>query len=120
MVQRLRDLTTKSQDVPALLSALPTLVNTTRYGDSRKTDTTSLLLLIAELVPRVAAGLPNASVGIDQDQAQEIVVKIANADYAIGQLAGSELVELWHRGLEGILSMSNPPPAVYGLAQRLL
>lgn len=120
LVQRLRDLATKSQDVPALLAALPTLVNTTRYGDSRKTDTTALLLLIEELIPRIAAGLPNATAGIDQDQAEKMVALIAKADFAIGQLAGSELIQIWHNALKGILQQKNSAPATDGLALRLL
>ncbi|MEL6277094.1 MAG: DUF5682 family protein, partial [Bacteroidota bacterium] len=39
LVKRLRKLASHGQDTTQLLAALPTLVNTCRYGDSRKTDT---------------------------------------------------------------------------------
>lgn len=120
LVRILRDLATKSQDTKALLSALPTLVNTTRYGDSRKTDTTALLLLVEELIPRIAAALPAAVTGIDQEQEQEMLPLISRADYAIGQLAGTELIKIWQDGLQRILNQKQTAAAVDGLVLRLL
>lgn len=120
LVGRLRKLASQTGDAGGLLAALPTLVNTSRYGDSRKTDTTSLLLLVEELIPRVAASLPTIAVGIDHDQGRELLPQISRADYAIGQLAGQELMHLWQDGLRAITNKQGVSPSVDGLALRLL
>lgn len=120
LVRQLRDLATHTQDTAALLAALPTLVNTCRYGDSRKTDTSALLLLIEELVPRLAGTLAMATTNIDAEQAQQFVERIAQANYALGRLAGPELLHVWHHGLKQLLHRPGVAPAVNGLALRLL
>lgn len=120
IVRRLRDLASKAADTATLLATLPVLVNTTRYGDSRKTDTTALLLLVEELIPRIAASLPTAASNIDHEQAQLMMEQVARADYAIGQLAGAELSDIWRRGLLQLLAQKSAAPAVSGIALRLL
>ncbi|PHI21335.1 hypothetical protein CEQ90_02750 [Lewinellaceae bacterium SD302] len=120
LVRKLRDLATKSADTATLLATLPTLVSTTRYGDSRKTDTTALLLLVEELIPRIAAGIPAAATNIDYEQARILLEQIARADYAIGQLAGSELTSIWQGGLGRLVEQNGTAPSVAGLALRLL
>ena len=120
LVQRLRQLASYGQDTGQLLTALPTLVNTCRYGDSRKTDTSALLLLIEELVPRLVNGLPAAASNIDAEQAEAIMKSLAKADYALGQLAGEELLHIWHDGLKGLLHQTTIAPQVKGVALRLL
>lgn len=120
LVRQLRDLATHTQDTAALLAALPTLVNTCRYGDSRKTDTSALLLLIEELVPRLSTTLAVATTNIDAEQAQQFIELIAQANYALGRLAGPELLSVWHAGLRHLLHRPGVAPAVNGLALRLL
>ncbi|NJO87397.1 MAG: hypothetical protein HC821_05365 [Lewinella sp.] len=104
LVELLRDLTTHTQDTSSLLEALPTLVNTCRYGDSRKTDTSALLLLIDELVPRLTAGLAAAALGLDDEEAQLLLNRIAQANDALGRL-GSEDLTLICNGLAAALDL---------------
>ncbi len=120
LVGELRKRASHTVDVSALLSALPILVDTCRYGDSRKTDTTALLLLIEELVPRLAAGLPSAVSNIDAEQAEELLPKIAEANYALSRLTGSALLKIWHDGLSLLRNYPGVAPACNGLALRLL
>lgn len=120
LIRQLRALSTHTQDVAALLAALPALVNTCRYGDSRKTDTTALLLLLQEIVPRLANNLSRASTNMDAEQGQELMRLIAQANYALARLTGPDLLSLWHKGLQSLLTAQSIAPAVNGIALRLL
>lgn len=120
LIRQLRALSTRTHDVAALLAALPALVNTCRYGDSRKTDTSALLLLVQEIVPRLANNLGRAATNIDTEQGQELMRLIAQANYALARLTGPDLLGLWHKGLQALLTAQNIAPAVNGIALRLL
>ncbi len=119
MMELLRARAAETTDVAALLSALPALVQTSRYGDSRKTDTTALLLVIDELLPRLMAALPAAATNVDAERGEALVDLLATAAYALAQLDRPELEELW---LDGLLRTADAGvhPAVEGLCLRLL
>ncbi|MEM7572793.1 MAG: DUF5682 family protein [Bacteroidota bacterium] len=120
LLHRLRLRATQTRDINALLQALPTLVNTSRYGDSRKTDTSALLLLIDELLPRITAGLSAAASQIDDDQAEDLSQSLSQANYALAQLEQEELLQLWQDGLMRLAQNPASHPLPRGLAWRLL
>jgi len=95
-------------------------VQTTRYGDSRKTDTTALLLVIDELLPRLAAGFPAASANIDDEQADKLLKHLAAANYALAQLDNEEHIEVWTGGLRRTTAIHGVHPLIDGHAVRLL
>ena len=119
MLQLLRERAAETTDVRALLAALPALVQTSRYGDSRKTDTTALLLVIDELLPRLTAGLPAAATNLDEEQGEALVELLGSANYYLGQLDKAELDELWLDGLQRTAD-AGVYPAVEGHCLRLL
>jgi hypothetical protein len=100
LMQRLRARAAETTNVPALLAALPALVRTSRYGDTRKTDTTALVRVIEELLPRLAAGLPAAATHIDAEQSEGLVRLLSAASYHLAQLDHPELGAIWLTGLE--------------------
>jgi len=116
----LRTRAAETTDIASLLAALPTLVQTSRYGDSRKTDTTSLLLVIDELLPRLAAGLPAAATNIDDEQANELLQHLAAANYALAQLDNEQHNEVWMGGLRRTAAASGVHPLIEGHTVRLL
>ena len=120
LMDLLRDRAAATTDVAALLAALPTLVQTSRYGDSRKTDTTAVLLVIDELLPRLAAGLPAALTGIDDEQAEALLKQLAAANYAVAQLDHEDHLELWTGGLRRTTASPAAHPLPAGYAVRLL
>ena len=120
LMHRLRTVAAETTDVIALLAAIPPLVQTARYGDSRKTDTTALFLVIDELLPRLAAGLPAALANIDDEQAELGLDQLSAAHYHLAQLENETLNEFWTGGL---LRTSDSPathPLLAGYAVRLL
>ena len=120
LMDLLRARAAETTDVSALLAALPTLVQTSRYGDSRKTDTTALLQVIDELLPRLVAGLPAAATNIDDEQAQELMQCVAGSNYAIAQLDNDELGDIWTGGLRRTVAIGGTHPLIEGHCVRLL
>jgi len=116
----LRARAAETTDVASLLAALPTLVQTSRYGDSRKTDTTALLLVIDELLPRLAAGLPAAATNIDDEQALELLGHLAGANYALAQLDNELHTAVWTDGLRRTSAAGGVHHLIEGHAVRLL
>ena len=119
MMRLLRARAAETTDVAALLAALPALVSTSRYGDSRKTDTTALLLVIDELLPRLVAGLPATATNIDAERSEELVGLLSAANYHIAQLDNETLDLRWLDGLQRTVAAS-VDPAVEGLLLRIL
>ncbi len=120
LMRLLRDRAAETTDVASLLAALPALVRTSRYGDSRKTDTTSLLLVIDELLPRLAAGLPAAATNIDDEQATELLGHLSGANYALSQLDNEEHNDIWTGGLWRTAASSGINALIEGYCIRLL
>ncbi|MFT4750511.1 MAG: hypothetical protein ACJATN_000508 [Neolewinella sp.] len=116
----LRSRAAETTDIASLLAALPSLVQTSRYGDSRKTDTTALLLVIDELLPRLAAGLPAAATNIDDEQADELLKHLAAANYALAQLDNEQHTDVWTGGLRRTTAAGGVHPLIDGHAVRLL
>jgi hypothetical protein len=116
----LRSRAAETTDIASLLAAIPTLVQTSRYGDSRKTDTTSLLMVIDELLPRLAAGLPAAATNIDDEQATALLGHLAGANYALAQLDNEEHTDIWTGGLRRTVASGGINPLIDGHCVRLL
>ena len=119
LLRLLRARAAETSDVGSLLAALPTLVSTSRYGDSRKTDTTALLLVIDKLLPRVAAGLPGATLNLDEERARELLGQVAAANYALAQMDNEYHADIWRGGLLRTADGTGHPLLI-GYAVRLL
>ena len=120
MMDLVRQRAAATTDVASLLAALPALVRTSRYGDSRRTDTSALVLVIDELLPRLTAGLPAAATGIDDEQAGEIKTHLGAANYALAQLDRADLSALWRDGIRRTTATPNAHELVTGYGVRLL
>ncbi|MBC6995870.1 DUF5682 family protein [Neolewinella lacunae] len=120
LLAALRARAAETNDVASLLAALPALVQTSRYGDTRKTDTSGLVQIIDELLPRLAAGLPAAATNIDDEQASEMLRQLAAANYALAQLENETYDEIWIGGLQRLATTSGANPLLTGHGVRLL
>ncbi|MBB4080096.1 hypothetical protein GGR28_002726 [Lewinella aquimaris] len=119
MMQLLRSRAAETTDVSSLLAALPALVQTSRYGDSRKTDTTALLVVIDELLPRLVASLTAAATNLDDERGQEMVELLAAANYHLAQLDNELLDVIWLEGLTRTAA-AGVHPGVEGHCLRIL
>ncbi len=91
LMARVQNLAAASADLPHLMEALPPLVNVTRYGNVRQTDTALVRHVVDELITRICIGLPAACTALDDDAAQAMFERIKAVHGGIFLLEDSPL-----------------------------
>lgn len=109
-----------TNDAAMLLAALPPLANVLRYGSSRKTDTSSVALVMDGLVARACIALPIAAQGINSDAAQELLKHVVAADKALHLLQKAEYLEQWFAALQTCAARTGLHSLIAGRAVRFL
>ncbi|MEV1117498.1 DUF5682 family protein [Actinosynnema sp. NPDC049800] len=107
-------------DALELLSALPDLATTVRYGSVRGTDPELLRVALHGLLARGAVGLPLACRGVDEDTAERAVKAVEGADDAVRLAADDEHRDTWQRALKSLVAMPDTHGLPTGRATRLL
>ncbi|MER5261353.1 DUF5682 family protein [Actinosynnema sp. NPDC002837] len=107
-------------DALELLSALPDLATTVRYGSVRGTDPELLRVALHGLLARGAVGLPLACRGVDEDTAERAVKAVEGADDAVRLAADDEHRDTWQRALKSLVAMPDAHGLPTGRATRLL
>ncbi|PTM10234.1 MAG: hypothetical protein DA408_16470 [Bacteroidetes bacterium] len=120
VIQQLRDRSALTRDVQELLAGLPALIKIIQYGDARKTDVTALALLVDEITPRLAAGLPGAATALDEEAAQLFLRDLLATHRGLCQLNLPLLDLHWWPALQKLSTLPSTVPLVQGLATRLL
>ncbi len=109
-----------TQDVALLIDALPPLVDVVSYGDTRGTDTAQVAQIIAELIPRIAVGLPAACLHIVSDVAQDYFKRLTELNRCISILNTPNYTKIWRETLEKIALQNGTYPLISGTCTRLL
>jgi len=117
---KITELSTVSADIVELMGALLPLVNTSRYGNVRKTDLSAINNLVDGLIRRICIGLPNAAYGLDEKNSYSLFENIKKVDEAIQLLQIEELAEIWYKALKIILHKNGVNGIVVGCVCRLL
>lgn len=91
LMSRVQSLAAASADIPHLMDALPPLINVTRYGNVRQTDTALVRHVVDELITRICIGLPAACTALDDDAAQAMFEGIKAVHGGIFLLEGGSL-----------------------------
>ncbi len=113
ILNRLRDETAVSSDIPRLMAALPPLAQVLRYGSVRRTDQELLQDLVDTLLTRICIGLPSTCAAIDDTAAAEMVQHIVSTTRVVHTLRGHKFSQRWfetlhqmadQRGLHGLLA----------------
>lgn len=120
VIEQLRERSAITKDVQELLSGLPALIKIIQYGDARKTDVTALALLIEELAPRLAVGLPAAATGIDEEAAQLLLGHLIATHRGLCQLSLPLLDTHWWPAIHKLADIPGIAPLIKGLSIRLL
>ncbi len=115
LMSRVQSLAAASADIPHLMDALPPLINVTRYGNVRQTDTALVRHVVDELITRICVGLPAACSGLDDEAAQEMFARIKAVHGGMSLLEDSPHAQSWLRTL-GLLAA---PSAGHGLTRGL-
>jgi hypothetical protein len=120
LVKKLQEMSALSEDVLALMDALPTLVNIVKYGNVRGTDAQAVSEVINEWIPRVCIGLPLSCVNCDDDATALIFTKLQSANQAINLLNQKEHSEIWLKTLHQISDLKDVNGLLTGCCVRIL
>lgn len=120
LLHHINNLAAATGDVLQLMESLPPLVNVSRYGDVRKTDTTMLLSIVKTMVTRICISLPSACTSIDDDAAQQLLGSFTQLNEAVSLLQDAEQLEQWHKTLDLLSGSRNTAPVLAGYSTRLL
>jgi hypothetical protein len=108
-------------DVAQLMTAVPALARSLRYGDVRGTDTDALAAVLTGLVTRIRLGLPGALTGLDDDAARSLRDHLDQVHEAIVLLADRlQLREEWLDTLRRLVDRPDLPGLLGGRLARLL
>ncbi|QXU52045.1 DUF5682 family protein [Rhodococcus sp. LW-XY12] len=107
-------------DVLHLMSALPTLVRTVRYGDVRGTDLSSLEHVCDALLARVCAGLPAAVTGLDHDAADALRTAIDDVHLALALREDPTATVRWLDTLTSVSERDDIDGLLVGRTTRML
>ncbi len=118
LMERLQRLAAASADIPHLMDALPPLINVTRYGNVRQTDTALVRHVVDELITRICIGLPAACSALDDAAAEEMFERIKAVNGGMFLLTDNPLTPASPKGRwadslhpegEGQGMMADPP-----------
>ncbi|MEU6563625.1 DUF5682 family protein [Nocardia nova] len=120
LVARLEEVAALDHDVTHLLTALPGLIRTLRYGDVRSTDVDALGRVADGLLIRICAGLPGAVTGVDTDAATRLRGLIDSTHVAIAVRDDPHATQMWTTALHRLADRDDVHGALAGRAVRLL
>lgn len=120
LVVLLKDRAALTRDIQELIAGLPTIIQIIQYGDARKTDVTSLALLLEELTPRLATGLAGAATAIDEEAAKDLQKNILACHKGLNALELPLLEDHWWPAIKKLANLPGVVPLIQGLAVRLL
>jgi hypothetical protein len=106
-------------DVNHLMTAIPALARTLRYGDVRRTDVAGLSTVTATLLGRVCAGLPSAVASLSDEAAGEMRENIDAVHSAVA-LLDAELRDRWLSAVDSTARRQDLHGLLAGRLTRLL
>jgi hypothetical protein len=120
--RRLDTLAAGSNDIPGLVAAMVQLAPVLRYGDVRKTDVTSLRIMLAHYAERICIGLPMATANVGDELADQLSPLLAQCDQSMRLLASEDVDvgEDWERALHSVAASNASHALLAGRATRLL
>ncbi|MBF0661540.1 DUF5682 family protein [Rhodococcus sp. (in: high G+C Gram-positive bacteria)] len=107
-------------DVLHLMSALPSLIRTVRYGDVRGTDLSSLVHVADAVLARVCAGLPSAVTGLDTDAADTVRNAVDEVHTALALRDDPGATERWLDTLASVCDRDDVDGVLTGRTVRML
>ncbi|MBK8041394.1 MAG: hypothetical protein IPK21_01300 [Haliscomenobacter sp.] len=120
MIRKIQGFAASTSDMDLLLGAFPVLARILRYGSVRKTNLDALVSLVAEVLPRICLGLPDAARNMDEETAKEWVHLILGAHQAVHLLTELPGRTDWTEALARLALDAESHPLLAGLATRLL
>jgi hypothetical protein len=110
----------QQRDTVRLMAAVEPLARIRRYGNVRRVDTEAVAPVLAELLTRVAVGLPAAVAAIDDDGAAGVRELVDSVDRAVGLLEDVSLRQPWLAALRAVADQRGVHGLLAGRAVRVL
>jgi Family of unknown function (DUF5682) len=120
LTDRIGTLAAVAADVASLLTALPALARSLRYGSVRDHDVAALAGVVDAMLQRAAVGLPAAVSALDDDGAAEMVAIIEHGAEAVSILDLPDLRDVWASALRAVCDRSSVHGRIAGRCARLL
>ena len=120
LIQQINGLAAASGDVIQLMEVIPNLVNISRYGNVRNTDSALVLDIVKGMITRICISLPAACTAIDEDAAAHLLELFMKMNNSINLLQEEGLTTLWQQTLSIISNGKSTAPVISGYATRLL
>lgn len=120
LIRQINNLAAASGDVIQLMEVIPSLVNVSRYGNVRKTDSELVLGIVDSMTTRICVSLPAACTGIDEDAATHLLELFGKMNDAVNLLQQADITVQWQQALTIIAHNKNTAPVIAGYATRLL
>jgi hypothetical protein len=117
---KINNLAAISSDIIDLMRAIVPLIEVSRYGNVRKTDSQAVGQLVIGLIERICIGLPSAVHSLDAEAAQHVFIQIRSVNEGIRHLQQALLTEAWQQTLKQLLYQPQTPPLLSGCVCRLL
>lgn len=107
-------------DINHLMTAIPALARTLRYGDVRRTDVAGLATVTASLLGRVCAGLPAAAGSLSDEAAKQLRDNLDGVHTAVALIDDADLRERWLTTLASVSRRDDLHGLLAGRLTRLL
>lgn len=119
LIEKIDELSAQASDILELMDALNALADAT-YGDVRNTDTDLILAIMDRLITRISISLPHSCMGLDEDSAAELLVKMELTDRTVAKTNQEEQKRLWYEALVHISSNDSLNGMIAGKVCRIL
>jgi len=120
LLNKIIELSSISSDIVDLMSALPDLIEVSRYGNVRKSDLSVLENIVQQLLVKVFVGLNNACYGLDEDNSTKMFALISRLNNAIRLHDHADCLEQWNATLHQLADKTGVHPIILGCVCRLL
>ncbi|MBW4520612.1 MAG: hypothetical protein KME16_13025 [Scytolyngbya sp. HA4215-MV1] len=120
LINRLQAEAAIASDLTHLMTALPPLVNTMRYGTVRQLETAVMGHVVDGLIARICIGLPVACASLDDDAATQLYPLLVAVHGAIGLIQQADILEMWQQVLAKLADQQGLHGLIAGRCGRLL
>ncbi|NBW34324.1 MAG: hypothetical protein EBR30_04765 [Cytophagia bacterium] len=117
---RINELTAVSADMADLMTAIPPLVEVSRYGNVRKSDAGVLNSIVQQLLTKVFIGLPNAVYGLDEDNSIRMFNLMVQVNQAVRLYEDAEIEAQWFASIHVLIEKDGVHGIIRGCVCRLL
>lgn len=119
-MKRMDELAVTTTDVDTLMKAFIPLVQVSRYGNVRQTDSQTVGIIMQTLFYRIAAGLPLGCCGIDSEQAIKLSDTIKEVTRILLLLEDNAMITVWEETLDKTLHIEQAAAVIQGSVCKIL